>query len=126
MNVLRVQPWHELVLKVVAPSHRSRENRSRSENREFMDDPTSSITRLKLISCFVPVERSGKALESETEVMNSLPREATDRIIKLANMLYDNTMSFLKSHSLKMSMPEGSVARALEEGKFQNFPFLKR
>jgi hypothetical protein len=64
------------------------------------------------------VERAGKSLEkSELEMMNELPRENSDRMIKLVSMLYDSAVSFMKSHSLKLSMPEGSVSRALVEGK---------
>jgi len=64
------------------------------------------------------VERAGKSLEkSELEMMNELPRDNSDRMIKLVSMLYDSAVSFMKSHSLKLSMPEGSVSRALVEGK---------
>jgi len=64
------------------------------------------------------VERAGKSLEkSELEMMNELPRDNSDRMIKLVGMLYDSAVSFMKSHSLKLSMPEGSVSRALVEGK---------
>lgn len=64
------------------------------------------------------MERNGKSLEkSELEIMNELPRDSSDRTIKLFSMLYDSTVSFLKSHSLKVSMPEGSISRALVEGK---------
>lgn len=66
----------------------------------------------------VTVERLGKSLEkSEMEIMNELPRDSSDRTIKLLSMLYDSAVSFLKSHSLKLSMPEGSISRALVEGK---------
>lgn len=65
------------------------------------------------------VERVGKNLEkSEMEIMNELPRDSSDRTIKLVSMLYDSAVSFLKSHSLKLSMPEGSISRALVEGKY--------
>jgi len=68
------------------------------------------------------VERIGKSLEmNEVEIMNELPRESSDRMIKLFNMLYDSAVSFMKSHSLKLSMPEGSMSRALIEGKFYFF-----
>jgi len=68
------------------------------------------------------VERIGKSLEmNEVEIMNELPRESSDRMIKLFNMLYDSAVSFMKSHSLKLSMPEGSMSRALIEGKFYCF-----
>ncbi|CAL1685960.1 unnamed protein product [Lasius platythorax] len=66
----------------------------------------------------LPMERNGKSLEkSELEIMNELPRDSSDRTIKLLSMLYDSTVSFLKSHSLKLSMPEGSISRALVEGR---------
>lgn len=64
------------------------------------------------------MERIGKSLKvNEQEVMNELPLESTDRTIKLFNMLYDSAVSFMKSHSLKLSMPEESISRALIEGK---------
>ncbi|CAL7938074.1 unnamed protein product [Xylocopa violacea] len=65
-----------------------------------------------------PMERSGKELKTEVDIMNELPRDASDRTIKLATMLYESAMYFLKSHSLKLSMPEeGSISRALDEGR---------
>lgn len=68
------------------------------------------------------MERIGKSLKiNEEEVMNELPLESTDRTIKLFNMLYDSAVSFMKSHSLKLSMPEESVSRALIEGKSYSF-----
>ena len=51
--------------------------------------------------------------------MNELPRDTSDRAIKLVTMLFDSAISFMKSHSLKLSMPEeGSISRALDEGNF--------
>ncbi|KAH0557713.1 uncharacterized protein LOC123271891 [Cotesia glomerata] len=64
-----------------------------------------------------PLERSGKALESETDLMNALPRENADRALKLAAMIYDSAVSFFKSHSLKINVPEQSISRALTEGR---------
>ncbi|EZA55597.1 hypothetical protein X777_03852 [Ooceraea biroi] len=65
-----------------------------------------------------PMERAGKSLEkSEQEIMNKLPRDSSDRTIKLLGMLYDSAVSFMKSHSLKLSMPEGSISRAMVEGR---------
>ncbi|XP_015114460.1 uncharacterized protein LOC107039393 [Diachasma alloeum] len=64
-----------------------------------------------------PMERSGKSLKTEIEVLNELPRDASDRTMKLFSMLYDSAVSFLKSHSLKINMPEESVSRALTEGR---------
>ncbi|KZC11133.1 PREDICTED: uncharacterized protein LOC107189237 [Dufourea novaeangliae] len=83
---------------------------ARSSNIEIIDGVT-----------FVrdtPMERSGKDLKTEMDIMNELPRDASDRAIKLATMLYESAMSFVKSHSLKLSMPEdGSISRALSEGR---------
>lgn len=54
--------------------------------------------------------------------MNELPRDASDRAIKLMGMMFDSVMSFVRSHSLKLSMPEeGSISRALDEGKLSIF-----
>ncbi|OAD62713.1 hypothetical protein WN48_06912 [Eufriesea mexicana] len=65
-----------------------------------------------------PMERSGKDLKTEVDIMNELPRDTSDRAIKLVNMLLDSALSFVKSHSLKLSMPEeGSISRALDEGR---------
>ncbi|XP_017891516.1 uncharacterized protein LOC108631857 [Ceratina calcarata] len=65
-----------------------------------------------------PMERSGKDLKTEVEVMNELPRDTTERAMKLIGMLYESAMSFVKSHSLKLSVPEeGSISRALDEGR---------
>lgn len=64
------------------------------------------------------MERIGKSLKvSEEMMMNELPRENSERAIKLFNMLYDSAVSFMKSHSLKLSMPESSISRSLVEGK---------
>lgn len=54
-------------------------------------------------------------------MMNELPRDSSDRTTKLMSMLYDSAVSFMKSHSMKFSMPEGSISRALVEGKFYFF-----
>ncbi|XP_012522976.1 uncharacterized protein LOC118645302 [Monomorium pharaonis] len=66
-----------------------------------------------------PMERIGKSLEiNEVEIMNELPRESTDRMMELYNMLYNSAVSFMKSHSLKVNMPEDSnISRALNEGR---------
>ncbi|XP_014212873.1 uncharacterized protein LOC106642570 [Copidosoma floridanum] len=64
-----------------------------------------------------PVERSGKALKSETEVLAELPRATADKTLELATMLFESAVSFFKSHSLKINMPEGSVSRSLMEGR---------
>ena len=64
------------------------------------------------------MERNGKDLRTEVDMMNELPRDASDRAIKLMGMMFDSAMSFVKSHSLKLSMPEeGSISRALDQGK---------
>ncbi|XP_072749534.1 uncharacterized protein Osi14 [Anoplolepis gracilipes] len=66
----------------------------------------------------VPMERTGRSSQkSESEILNELPRDMTDRTIKLFSMLYDSTVAFFKSHSLKLNMPEGSVSRSLGEGR---------
>ena len=68
------------------------------------------------------MERFSRNLEmNEMEIMNELPRENTDRMIKLLDMLYDSVISFTKSHSLKFDVPEGSISRALTEGKSYSF-----
>ncbi|XP_076241651.1 DUF1676 domain-containing protein Osi14 [Calliopsis andreniformis] len=65
-----------------------------------------------------PMERSGKDLKTEVDIMNELPKDTSDRAIKLASMLYESAMSLMKSHSLKLSMPEeGSISRAFSEGR---------
>ncbi|KAK0164957.1 hypothetical protein PV328_003520 [Microctonus aethiopoides] len=64
-----------------------------------------------------PMERSGKTLKTETDMLNELPREASDRIMKLISMIYESTVSFLKSHSLKINLPDQPLARALSEGR---------
>ncbi|XP_011314437.1 uncharacterized protein Osi14 [Fopius arisanus] len=64
-----------------------------------------------------PMERSGKALKTETEILNELPRESSDRTMKIVSMIYESAVSFLKSHSLKINMPEESMSRALTEGR---------
>ncbi|XP_043266011.1 uncharacterized protein LOC122405387 [Colletes gigas] len=65
-----------------------------------------------------PMERSGKDLRAEMDIMNELPNDTSDRAMKLISMLYESAMSFMKSHSLKLSMPEdGSISRALSEGR---------
>ncbi|XP_011505148.1 PREDICTED: uncharacterized protein LOC105367971 [Ceratosolen solmsi marchali] len=64
-----------------------------------------------------PLERSGKSLKPEKEVLSELPREAADRTLELATMLYESAVSFFKSHSLKVNIPEGSMSRALVEGR---------
>ncbi|KYM94425.1 PREDICTED: uncharacterized protein LOC108781230 [Cyphomyrmex costatus] len=83
---------------------------ARSSNIEIIDGVT-----------FVrdtPMERLSRNLEiNEKEIMNELPRENTNRMIKIFNMLYDSVVSFMNSHSLKFDMPEGSVSRALTEGR---------
>jgi len=65
-----------------------------------------------------PMERTGKSLEkTEVEIMNELPRESSGRMIQLFNMLCDSAFSFINSHSLKLSMSENSISRALVEGR---------
>ncbi|XP_011646084.1 uncharacterized protein LOC105432820 [Pogonomyrmex barbatus] len=65
-----------------------------------------------------PMERTSKSFDkTEVEIMNELPRDTSDKVVKLLSMLYDSTVSFMKSHSLKLSMPESSISRALIEGR---------
>ncbi|XP_078032807.1 DUF1676 domain-containing protein Osi14 [Augochlora pura] len=65
-----------------------------------------------------PMERNGKDLKTEMDVMNELPRDVSDRAVKLVNMLYESAMSFVKSHSLKLSIPEdASISRTFDEGR---------
>lgn len=86
----------------------------------------SSPNRDRVIS-LVAVERAGKSLEkSELETMSELPRDNADRAITLASMLYDSAVSFMKTHSLKLNMPEGSISRALIEGKSHPHPSPRR
>lgn len=71
------------------------------------------------------MERNGKDLRTEVDMMNELPRDASDRAIKLMGMMFDSAMSFVKSHSLKLSMPEeGSISRALDQGKTFYYPSI--
>ncbi|XP_043472561.1 uncharacterized protein LOC122505152 [Leptopilina heterotoma] len=65
----------------------------------------------------VPVERNGKSLKPETEVLNELPRDITERTLNLANMLFESAMTFFKTHSLKVSMSDETVSRAINEGR---------
>ena len=48
--------------------------------------------------------------------MQELPRDSTAKTMKLATMIYDAAESLLKSHSLKVNLPE---ARSFDEGKCQ-------
>ncbi|KAK2579917.1 hypothetical protein KPH14_007597 [Odynerus spinipes] len=64
-----------------------------------------------------PMERSAKSLTNELDAMNELPKDTSDRALKLVSMLFDSAMSFMKSHSLKLSMPEGFSSRALTEAR---------
>ncbi|KAL2746248.1 hypothetical protein V1477_004618 [Vespula maculifrons] len=64
-----------------------------------------------------PMERSAKNLKTELDVMNELPKDTSDRALKLVSMLFDSAMSFMKSHSLKISMPEEFGSRALTEAR---------
>lgn len=67
------------------------------------------------------VERTGKALKSEVEVLNELPRDASDRTLKLVTMLYESAAAFFKTHKLQMdALEDGSFARSLVEGKLDN------
>ncbi|KAL7296225.1 hypothetical protein TKK_0010762 [Trichogramma kaykai] len=59
-----------------------------------------------------PVERTGKALKSESEIMSELPADSTQKAMAVATMMYDNAAKFVQSHSLKVDMPE---ARSLDD-----------
>ena len=80
-------------------------------NFAFLQDLTEYLISIS-------VERSAKALttQSEIEVMNELPRDASDRTLKLVTMLYESAVAFLKSHSLKVNVPEETLSRAFGEG----------
>lgn len=65
----------------------------------------------------ITVERSGKSLKSETEILSELPSDAADRTLEIAGMLYESAANFFQSHSLKVNAPEGGLSRALTEGK---------
>ncbi|XP_011703628.1 PREDICTED: uncharacterized protein LOC105459371 [Wasmannia auropunctata] len=65
-----------------------------------------------------PMERIGKNLETnEIEIMNEISRENSDSMGILFNKLIDSTVSFLKSHSLKLNMPKSLIPRTLNEGR---------
>ncbi|XP_015173229.1 PREDICTED: uncharacterized protein LOC107064733 [Polistes dominula] len=64
-----------------------------------------------------PMERSAKSLKTELDVMNELPKDSTERALKLVSMIYESAMSFMKSHSLKLSIPEEFNSRALSEAR---------
>ncbi|XP_023313995.1 uncharacterized protein LOC111693506 [Trichogramma pretiosum] len=53
-----------------------------------------------------PVERTGKALKSESEIMSELPADSTEKAMAVATMMYDNAVNFLQSHSLNVDMSE--------------------
>ncbi|XP_034949934.1 uncharacterized protein Osi14 [Chelonus insularis] len=72
-----------------------------------------------------PLERSGKSMKSETEVMNELPKDSSERALTLGTMLYDSIISFLKSHSLKVHFPEETIARTITEGRTKLTKTLK-
>ncbi|XP_014221825.1 uncharacterized protein LOC106649070 [Trichogramma pretiosum] len=54
-----------------------------------------------------PVERTGKALKSESEIMSELPADSTQKAMAVATMMYDNAAKLVESHSLKVDMSEG-------------------
>ncbi|XP_066581963.1 uncharacterized protein [Prorops nasuta] len=105
-----LQREDELFSCILVKSANALERAARSADLQLID----GVTFIRE----TPMERSGKSLKTEVEIMNELPRDTSDRTIKLASMLYESAMSFFKSHSLKLSMPEeGSVSRALSEGR---------
>ncbi|XP_076175209.1 DUF1676 domain-containing protein Osi14 [Ptiloglossa arizonensis] len=88
-----------------------------SLNRAARSNDIEIIDGIKFVRD-TPMERNGKDLQTELDIMNELPRDTSDRAVKLVSMLYESAMSFVKSHSLKLSMPEeGSISRALGEGR---------
>ncbi|XP_043497057.1 uncharacterized protein LOC122520834 [Polistes fuscatus] len=64
-----------------------------------------------------PMERSAKSLKTELDVMNELPKDTSERALKLFSMIYDSAVAFMKSHSLKLSIPEEFNSRALTEAR---------
>ncbi|CAB0043809.1 unnamed protein product [Trichogramma brassicae] len=64
-----------------------------------------------------PVERTGKALKSESEIMSELPADTTGKAMAVATMMYDNAANFLQSHSLKVDMSE---ARTIDDKIFSH------
>ncbi|KAL7296215.1 hypothetical protein TKK_0010752 [Trichogramma kaykai] len=88
-------------------------------------DRASRSTDINLIDgvSFVregPVERTSRALKSESEVMSGLPKDYVEKTLALATMMYENAANFLKSHSLKLNIPDMVAAGrslGLEEGK---------
>ncbi|XP_023313925.1 uncharacterized protein LOC111693483 [Trichogramma pretiosum] len=57
-----------------------------------------------------PVERTSRALKSESEVMSGLPTDYVEKTLALATMMYENAANFLKSHSLKLNIPDMAAA----------------
>ncbi|XP_014475617.1 PREDICTED: uncharacterized protein LOC106744948 [Dinoponera quadriceps] len=67
-----------------------------------------------------PMERTARILQkSEHEILSELPQDDNERVIKLGKMLYTSIISFLKSHSLKLTMHDVPISRALEEGRLK-------
>ncbi|XP_023313979.1 uncharacterized protein LOC106649224 [Trichogramma pretiosum] len=64
-----------------------------------------------------PVERTGKALKSESEIMSELPADTTGKAMAVATMMYENAANFLQSHSLKVDMSE---ARTIDDKIFSH------
>jgi Protein of unknown function (DUF1676) len=61
--------------------------------------------------------RAGRAL-SEAELENSLPSDATERSGRVFDMIMDNAVNFLQTHSMQVKLPANEIARSLETGKF--------
>ncbi|CAB0043815.1 unnamed protein product [Trichogramma brassicae] len=64
-----------------------------------------------------PVERAGKALKSESEIMSELPADSTQKAMAVATMMYENAANFLQSHSLKVDMSEARHLNVLDSNK---------
>lgn len=63
--------------------------------------------------------RSGKAI-SENEIVDSLPKETSERTSRLFDLAMDTLSQFMESHTLEVKFPKETtteVARAIEEGR---------
>lgn len=61
------------------------------------------------------MERSARALETESAMIADLPKDPVDKTMTLVGKFVDSGINFLKSHSLNVN-PDG-VARAGLDGK---------
>jgi hypothetical protein len=60
--------------------------------------------------------RAGRAL-SEAELENSLPADASERSGRVFDMVMDNAINFLQTHSMQVKLPANEIARSLETGE---------